>query len=138
MVSEIPAFLLGLATLAVTANLFSRRDARALRRLHDQASLLPLLPEGRGREGLARHVDQETTALVAELTATSSPHRRLEAVVLAVAVTAGLVWVLAAVSNALWDAGPDWLRNVSLAGLVLLALSMSVMAFDIRRGSQAR
>ena len=135
--TEIPAFLLGLVTLGVTTNAFARRRTRTLKELRNRAELLALLPDGPGRSELARHLDEATAGLVREL---ESPPARsgIPAVVLVgVAVGGALVWIGGASTAVVWDDRPDWVRSISLAGLVLTALATSAMALLNRRDVDA-
>jgi hypothetical protein len=131
--TEIPAFLLGLVTLGVTTNAFARRRTRTLKELRSQAELLALLPDGPGRSELARHLDEATAGLVRELEA---PRARSGIPALALVSTAflgALVWIGGASTAVVWDDRPDWIRSLSLTGLVLTALATSAMAILNRR-----
>jgi hypothetical protein len=135
--TEIPAFLLGLVTLGVTTNAFARRRTRTLKELRSRAELLALLPEGPGRSGLARHLDEATAGLVRDL---ESPPARSGIAALAlvgVAVGGAFVWIGGAPTAVLWEDRPEWVRSISLAGLVLTALATSAMAFLNRRDVDA-
>src|SRR3712207_5033476 len=128
MWSEIPAFLLGLVTLAVTTNAFGRRSTRRLREHRARAELLSLPPDGPGAVALGRHLDDAVADLVGDL---DSPRVRRDlpaAALMAVAVLAGVVWVGGASVGVLWEERPDWVRSLSLGGLVVMALCTAVMA----------
>lgn len=133
MWSEVPAFVLGLLTLAVTTNLFARRASRDLRELHRKAEVLSLMPEGPGRAELAAHVDAAASRLVADLGRSPTARRAWEVPLMVVAVLAALVWIGGATSAAVWDDRPGWVRSLSLAGLVITAACTTVMAVSSRR-----
>jgi hypothetical protein len=140
--TEIPAFLLGLVTLAVTTNAFGRRSTRRLRDLRARAELLSLLPDGPGASALASHLDEAVQDLVGEL---ESPRRRTSLpgfVLMATAVVAALVWIGGASTAVVWDERPDWVRSLSLTGLVVMALCTAIMAVlnwrDTERGARPR
>jgi hypothetical protein len=134
--TEIPAFLLGLVTLAVTTNTFGRRSTRRLRELRTRAELLNLLPEGPGASALARHLDEAVQGLVDDL---DSPRRRSGLpgfALMAIAVVAAVVWIGGASTAVVWDERPDWVRSLSLAGLVVMALCTAIMAVLNRRDAE--
>jgi hypothetical protein len=135
--TEIPAFLLGLVTLAVTTNAFARRRTRTLRELRSRAELLALLPDGPGRSELARHLDEATAGLVRELESPRASPGIPGVALVSAAVVGGLVWIGAASTAVVWDDRPDWVRSLSLTGLVLAALATSTMAVLNRRGVDA-
>ena len=128
MWTEVPAFLLGLLTLAVTTNIFARRSTRRLREVRARAELLDHLPEGPAREELARHVDDAVLALVSDWESPSAPRRTRDLLLMSVAVVAAAVWVGAASTAVVWDDRPDWVQNVSLGGLVVAAICTTIMA----------
>jgi hypothetical protein len=53
------------------------------------------------------------------------------------AVVGALVWIGGASTAVVWDDRPDWVRSLSLTGLVLTALATSAMAILNRRGVAA-
>jgi hypothetical protein len=60
-----------------------------------------------------------------------SPRRRLgvpDVVLVTIAVLAGLVWIGGASTAVVWEERPDWVRSLSLTGLVVLALCTAIMA----------
>ena len=131
--TEIPAFLLGLVTLAVTTNAFGRRSTRRLRELRARAELLSFLPEGPGAAALAGHLDEAVQHLVDDMDA---PRRRAGlagSALIVVAVVAAIVWIGGASTAVVWEERPDWVRSVSLAGLVVMALCTAIMALLNRR-----
>ena len=136
--TEIPAFLLGLVTLAVTTNAFARRRTRTLRELRSRAELLALLPDGPGRSELARHVDEATAGLVRELESPRARSGLLGIALVSASVLGALVWIGGASTAVVWDDRPDWVRSLSLTGLVLTALATTVMAILNRRDTDAR
>ena len=131
--TEVPAFLLGLLTLAVTTNTFARRSTRRLRDVRARAELLDHLPDGPAREELARHVDAAVLGLVRDWEAPSAPRRSRDLVLMSVAVVAAAVWVGAASTAVVWDDRPDWVQNLSLSGLVIAAICTTIMAVMNRR-----
>jgi hypothetical protein len=135
--TEIPAFLLGLVTLAVTTNAFARRRTRTLRELRSRAELLALLPDGPGRSELARHLDDATVGLVRELESSRARSGTLGVALVSASVVGALVWIGGASTAVVWDDRPDWVRSLSLTGLVLTALATSVMAVLNRREPDA-
>ena len=138
MWSEVPAFLLGLITLAVTTNLFARRATRELRELHRKAELLSLMPEGSGRDELAAHVDAEASRLVVDLERSGTARSSWEVPLMVIAGVAALVWIGGATSAVVWDDRPAWVRSLSLAGLVTAAACTTVMAVASRRQGGSR
>jgi hypothetical protein len=126
--TEIPAFLLGLLTLGVTTSVFARRSTRRLKELHGRAQLLALLPEGAGRSALARHLDEAAAALVRDLESSRARAGLPRLALVSAAVIGALVWIGGASTSVLWEDRPDWVRSLSLAGLVLTALATTVMA----------
>jgi hypothetical protein len=135
--TEIPAFLLGLVTLGVTTNAFARRRTRTLKELRSRAELLALLPDGPGRSELARHLDEATERLVRELESPRARSGTPAVALVSAAVVGAVVWIGGASTAVVWEDRPDWVRSLSLAGLVLTALATSAMAFVNRRGMDA-
>jgi len=91
------------------------------------------LPGGPGATALARHLDEAVQDLVDEL---DSPRRRTgvpDVALMTVAVVAALVWIGGASTAVVWDERPDWVRSLSLAGLVVMALCTAIMAALNRR-----
>ena len=131
--TELPAFLLGLLTLAVTANAFARRSTRRLRELRAKAELLDHMPAGRARDELARHVEEAALGLLRDWEVPRPRRGSLDVLLIVVAVTAGVLWIGAASTAVVWDDRPDWVRNMSLTGLVVAAISTAIMAFMNQR-----
>ncbi|WKN47134.1 hypothetical protein [Nocardioides sp. Arc9.136] len=139
MWSQLVTLVLGLLTVAVSANWLMGRETRALHRLKAEAELLALLPKDAGDAVLRRHLREQVNQYVREAQAFERLRRRWR-VLLGLVQMIMLLGVFALGSGLLFVSGDvvsrTWAGRLVALGLVtifLAALSAEALKASVKR-----